>query len=202
MRVALSSDAILAVAQTLINHHRTHAPVVAQHPMSLPIRNVGLTMRGVGTHRIVSLAASSPLPSTCGRKDIALANRLLTVEARRADHTAAANAIASLANLEFLKRIEQVNAMCFDEIAAIDNAHKKAKREAREMYPEAAAAAHTTKRMKHVTFPWLPPNPPVRPPGKYRAPPRKKRNREEEVQMPMPMSGEGEEGPSDCPHAQ
>ena len=41
--------------------------------------------------------------------------------------------------------------------------------------PEApAAAAPGAKRAKRVTFPWLPPNPPVRPPGKYRAPPRKR----------------------------
>ena len=42
--------------------------------------------------------------------------------------------------------------------------------------PEAAAAAPApgAKRAKRVTFPWLPPNPPVRPPGKYRAPPRKR----------------------------
>lgn len=169
--------------------------------MALPIRNVGLTMRGVGAHRIVSLAASPPMPRTYGREDIALANCLLTAEARRADRVAVTNAIANLTNLEFLKRIEQVNAMRFDEIATIDDAHKNTKRKAREMYPEPAGVGSDAKRAKRVTFPWLPPNPPVRPAGKFKPPPRKKKLHEEAFQISMPMSGEGEEATSDCPHA-
>lgn len=128
--------------------HRTNALDAPQHPMS-----------------------SLSKIRTYGREDIELANRLLTAEARRADRVTASDAIANLAILQLFKNIEGINAARHTEIAAVEKAWKKAKRDARKMYKETTAAGHAAKRAK----------------------------REGAFQISAPMPEEGKDEAADCP---